>query len=255
MYHAWFSTLVRVLCWQVAEQTPLSALRVGGLALEAGLPAGVLNIIQGSGGVTGAALSKHTGVNKVCWPAHPCSLIAARTVHPRGVLLRTQAGAWQLKDEVISSVSYVLRCLISHSYHAHAAGVHRQHGDRQDHHEAGCRAHHPRLVHVIRPLTLMPPIRLHHHFAWCAMADALLNRGHSLGSQQVICPCSHAGAWRQVSVHHLPGRRHRRCRGSRPRCAHMHLTSPESITSVLCILLTFLLSLCFLYHAGVWMHT
>ena len=53
----------------MAEQTPLSALRVGELALEAGLPAGVLNIIQGSGGVTGAALSKHKGVNKVRHPA------------------------------------------------------------------------------------------------------------------------------------------------------------------------------------------
>ena len=53
-------------CWvQVAEQTPLSALRIGELALEAGLPAGVLNIIQGAGGVTGAALSKHPGVDKV----------------------------------------------------------------------------------------------------------------------------------------------------------------------------------------------
>ena len=50
---------------QVAEQTPLSALRIGELALEAGLPPGVLNIIQGAGGVTGAALSKHPGVDKV----------------------------------------------------------------------------------------------------------------------------------------------------------------------------------------------
>ncbi len=50
---------------QVAEQTPLSALRIGELALEAGVPPGVLNIIQGAGGVTGAALSKHRGVDKV----------------------------------------------------------------------------------------------------------------------------------------------------------------------------------------------
>ena len=44
---------------QVAEQTPLSALRVGELALEAGLPAGVLNIVPGSGEVAGAAVAKH----------------------------------------------------------------------------------------------------------------------------------------------------------------------------------------------------
>ena len=48
----------------MAEQTPLSALRIGELALEAGVPPGVLNIIQGAGGITGAALSKHRGVDK-----------------------------------------------------------------------------------------------------------------------------------------------------------------------------------------------
>ncbi|CAK0737882.1 Aldehyde dehydrogenase 2 member B4, mitochondrial [Coccomyxa viridis] len=52
---------------KVAEQTPLSALRIGELALEAGLPPGVLNIIQGAGGVTGAALSKHPGVDKLAF--------------------------------------------------------------------------------------------------------------------------------------------------------------------------------------------
>ena len=49
----------------MAEQTPLSALRVGELALEAGLPPGVLNIIPGDGPVAGAALASHKGINKV----------------------------------------------------------------------------------------------------------------------------------------------------------------------------------------------
>lgn len=49
-----------------AEQTPLSALRFGELALEAGLPPGVLNIITGGPG-TGAALVKHPGVDKVAF--------------------------------------------------------------------------------------------------------------------------------------------------------------------------------------------
>ena len=47
---------------KVAEQTPLSALRVGELALEAGVPAGVLNIVPGSGEVAGAAVAKHAGL-------------------------------------------------------------------------------------------------------------------------------------------------------------------------------------------------
>jgi aldehyde dehydrogenase (NAD+) len=49
-----------------AEQTPLSALRFGELALEAGLPPGVLNIVTG-GPETGAALVKHPGVDKVAF--------------------------------------------------------------------------------------------------------------------------------------------------------------------------------------------
>ncbi|DBB05307.1 TPA: Aldehyde dehydrogenase 2 member B7, mitochondrial [Trebouxia sp. C0006] len=52
---------------KVAEQTPLSALRVGELALEAGLPAGVLNIVPGSGEVAGAAVAKHAGIDKVAF--------------------------------------------------------------------------------------------------------------------------------------------------------------------------------------------
>ena len=40
-----------------AEQTPLSALRLGELMLEAGLPAGVVNIVTGLGETAGAALA------------------------------------------------------------------------------------------------------------------------------------------------------------------------------------------------------
>src|SRR6202011_1746155 len=39
-----------------AEQTPLSALRVGELAVEAGFPNGVINLVNGFGETTGAAL-------------------------------------------------------------------------------------------------------------------------------------------------------------------------------------------------------
>jgi acyl-CoA reductase-like NAD-dependent aldehyde dehydrogenase len=49
-----------------AEQTPLTALRFGELALEAGLPEGVLNVITGDG-ETGAALVDHPGVDKIAF--------------------------------------------------------------------------------------------------------------------------------------------------------------------------------------------
>ena len=49
-----------------AEQTPLSALRLGELMLEAGLPAGVVNIVTGFGDA-GAALAAHDGVDKIAF--------------------------------------------------------------------------------------------------------------------------------------------------------------------------------------------
>ncbi len=48
-----------------ASQTPLTALRLARLALEAGIPPGVLNVITGSGGTVGDALVQHPLVRKV----------------------------------------------------------------------------------------------------------------------------------------------------------------------------------------------
>jgi phenylacetaldehyde dehydrogenase len=50
-----------------AEQTPLSALLLGELCLEAGLPDGVLNIVTGFGETAGAALAAHPEVDKVAF--------------------------------------------------------------------------------------------------------------------------------------------------------------------------------------------
>jgi phenylacetaldehyde dehydrogenase len=50
-----------------AEQTPLSALRLAELALEAGLPAGVLNVVTGFGEKAGAALVAHPDVDKIAF--------------------------------------------------------------------------------------------------------------------------------------------------------------------------------------------
>lgn len=50
-----------------AEQTPLSALKLGELALEAGFPPGVLNVLTGFGSTTGQALVEHPGVAKIAF--------------------------------------------------------------------------------------------------------------------------------------------------------------------------------------------
>ncbi|MCP4386028.1 MAG: aldehyde dehydrogenase [Hyphomicrobiales bacterium] len=54
------STLVKP-----AEQTPLSALRLAELAVEAGVPAGVLNVLPGLGETTGQAIGRHDDIDIV----------------------------------------------------------------------------------------------------------------------------------------------------------------------------------------------
>jgi betaine-aldehyde dehydrogenase len=72
---------IAITCWKVApalamgntvvvkpaEQTPLTALRLAELALEAGLPEGVLQVITGSGSEIGEALITHPRVRKVAF--------------------------------------------------------------------------------------------------------------------------------------------------------------------------------------------
>jgi acyl-CoA reductase-like NAD-dependent aldehyde dehydrogenase len=47
--------------------TPLTALRLGELATEVGIPAGVVNVVPGDGPKTGAAIVRHPGVDKIAF--------------------------------------------------------------------------------------------------------------------------------------------------------------------------------------------
>jgi aldehyde dehydrogenase (NAD+) len=53
-----------------AEQTPLTALRMGELAQEAGFPAGVINLVNGFGETAGDALVVHPDVDKIAFTGH-----------------------------------------------------------------------------------------------------------------------------------------------------------------------------------------
>ena len=50
-----------------AEQTPLTALRLGEILLDAGIPEGVVNVVTGLGETAGAALAAHDDVDKVAF--------------------------------------------------------------------------------------------------------------------------------------------------------------------------------------------
>jgi betaine-aldehyde dehydrogenase len=50
-----------------ASYSPLTAIRLGELALEAGFPPGVVNVVTGPGGSAGAAIAGHPGIGKVAF--------------------------------------------------------------------------------------------------------------------------------------------------------------------------------------------
>jgi len=50
-----------------ASYTPLTAIRLAELALEAGIPPGVLNVVTGPGGTVGASIAAHPGIGKVAF--------------------------------------------------------------------------------------------------------------------------------------------------------------------------------------------
>ena len=62
---------------KTAEQTPLSALVVAQLVVEAGFPPGVINILSGFGKIAGAAISSHMDIDKVAFTG---STIVGRTI-------------------------------------------------------------------------------------------------------------------------------------------------------------------------------
>src|SRR3984957_15142572 len=53
-----------------AEQTPLTGMRLAELALEAGFPDGVINVLNGMGETTGAAIVRHPGIDKIAFTGH-----------------------------------------------------------------------------------------------------------------------------------------------------------------------------------------
>jgi len=55
---------------KLAEQTPITGIRVAELALEAGFPDGVINVLNGYGETTGAAIVAHPGIDKIAFTGH-----------------------------------------------------------------------------------------------------------------------------------------------------------------------------------------
>ncbi|MFH1794021.1 MAG: aldehyde dehydrogenase family protein [Pseudomonadota bacterium] len=73
-----------------AEDASLSAIRIAELALEAGIPEGVVNVVTGYGREAGAALSAHPGIDYVTFTGSPMTGTAiqqAAAINNRGVTM------------------------------------------------------------------------------------------------------------------------------------------------------------------------
>ncbi|MET0598758.1 MAG: aldehyde dehydrogenase family protein [Mesorhizobium sp.] len=82
-----------------AEDASLTAIRLAELALEAGVPPGVLNVVTGYGREAGAALSAHPGVDFVTFTGSPptgTAIAQAAAEHNRGVTMELGGKSPQL---------------------------------------------------------------------------------------------------------------------------------------------------------------
>ncbi len=100
-----------------ASLTPLSAIRLGELALEAGVPPGVLNVIPGPGASIGAALAAHPDIAKIGFTGETATgrtimAIAAKTIKRIGLelggkspnVIFADVDVEQVAQEAVSSV-------------------------------------------------------------------------------------------------------------------------------------------------------
>lgn len=77
---------------KAAEQTPLSALYLASLIKEAGFPKGVVNILNGTGSVAGAAIAGHTDVDKISFTGSTTTgkaIMKAASVNLKAITLET----------------------------------------------------------------------------------------------------------------------------------------------------------------------
>jgi aldehyde dehydrogenase (NAD+) len=76
-----------------AEDTPLSALYIGKLAVEAGFPPGVVNVLPGRGEITGQCIAEHPGVRYIAFTGSPgVGQAVLRTCDKHGTRMKRELG-------------------------------------------------------------------------------------------------------------------------------------------------------------------
>jgi aldehyde dehydrogenase (NAD+) len=111
-----------------AEETPLTAVVLGRLALEAGFPPGVLNVVPGFGEEAGAALAAHPDVDHVAFTGSPevgrlVMRSAAEHITPVSLELGGKSPHLVLADaDIDAAVPFIVRALVQNAGQTCSAG-------------------------------------------------------------------------------------------------------------------------------------
>ncbi|WP_213303202.1 aldehyde dehydrogenase family protein [Paraburkholderia sacchari] len=98
-----------------SEMTPFSTLRLAELAIEAGMPPGILNVVNGRGATTGAALTRHPDIAKVSFTGSThtgAAIMSAAAMHgTKPVTLELGGKSPQLVFERVADLEHTARCI------------------------------------------------------------------------------------------------------------------------------------------------
>ncbi|UUT23004.1 aldehyde dehydrogenase family protein [Pseudomonas sp. T8] len=101
-----------------SELTPFSSLRFAELALQAGIPAGIFNVVQGDGRVTGDALCRHPRVAKVTFTGSTATgssiMSTCALVGPKPVTLELGGKSPQLVFADVPDIARTARTFVEH---------------------------------------------------------------------------------------------------------------------------------------------
>ncbi|WP_414439609.1 aldehyde dehydrogenase family protein [Burkholderia sp. 22PA0106] len=98
-----------------SEMTPFSTLRLAELAIEAGMPPGIFNVVNGRGATTGSAITRHPGIAKISFTGSTrtgAAIMSEAAFHgTKPVTLELGGKSPQLVFEHVHDLAHTARCV------------------------------------------------------------------------------------------------------------------------------------------------
>jgi aldehyde dehydrogenase (NAD+) len=98
-----------------SELTPFSTLRLAELAIEAGMPPGIFNVVNGRGATTGAAITRHPDISKISFTGSTrtgAAIMSDAALHgTKPVTLELGGKSPQLVFERVPDLAYTAQCI------------------------------------------------------------------------------------------------------------------------------------------------